>query len=330
MEHALARRLFTRPPRWLVRLVGRGDVTVDGAPLDDAVRVMMWLHDKRTKPLSAMPPALSRKQMRRDARVHQGVLDPVAATRDLLIDGAAGPLRARHYANDGPLFLYFHGGGFVIGDLDTHDAFCRLLCHHAGVAVLSVEYRKSPEVVFPAAVDDAWAAYQWTLAHKNELGAGRLIIGGDSAGGNLAAVTTIRARDEKRELPVLQVLIYPAVDRVTARPSMDQFGVGYLLRKADVEWYFDTYAPAGDRQDLRISPLFADLRGLPPALIVTAAFDTVRDEGEAYAEALKQAGNEVTQYRALGLVHGFVNFTGLIPAARKAAIELAERVRQKI
>jgi acetyl esterase len=261
----------------------------------------------------------------------QGPLTPVAVVRELTVDGAAGPLRARYYQPDrpagAPLLVYCHGGGFVLGDLDTHDETCRMLCRHAGQHVLSVDYRLAPEHPFPAPLDDAVEAFRWGAAHASGFGAdsSRVAIGGDSAGGNLSAVVSQLTRDDSVR-PAAQLLIYPATDHPTPRPSHRLFDRDYFLTMADRDAFHRLYL--GDSgigpDDPRVSPLRArDLSGLPPALVVTAGFDVLRDEGEAYAAALEAAGTPARVHREPGLGHGWVNMTGVSPVAHRGLVEVA-------
>jgi acetyl esterase len=294
---------------------------------------MLHLRERTGVPgMSAGTPEQARRQARREALAYSGPRIDVGTVADLEIPSPDGPLPARHYAPDEPggphpLLVYFHGGGFVVGDLDVYDQTCRLLCRHAGVHVLSVDYRLAPEHPFPAAVDDAAAAFDWAHAHAAALGAdpGRVAIGGDSAGGNLAAVTA-READTR---PFAQLLIYPAVemtDRV--HPSHDLFAEGFFLTRADREWFHEHYLGAAAPDDPRAQPLGDhDLAGLPPAVVVTAAFDPLRDEGEAYAAALRDAGVPVVLRRFAGLIHGFINMTGVSRASRDATIEIAGALR---
>ena len=254
---------------------------------------------------------------------------PVGAVRELEVAG----LRARHYAppedtGPRPLLLFWHGGGFVVGDLDTHDAPCRMLCRHAGVHVLSVEYRLAPEHPFPAYLDDAHDSYTWARTHGRELGGdGRIVVGGDSAGGNLAAVVAQERRGS--EGPDAQLLIYPSVDTSRRRRSHELFGEGFFLTDTLMEWYAGHFmGPGADPADPRRSPLLApDLSGLAPALVVTAGFDPLRDEGEAYAAALGAAGVRVLTRRFTGLFHTFINCVGISPACRAAMAEVGGMLR---
>jgi acetyl esterase len=266
----------------------------------------------------------------------------VGAVRDVEIDGAAGPLRARHYrpadadaSARPPLLVFFHGGGFVVGDLETHDEPCRLLCRHAEVHVLSVDYRLAPEHPFPAAVDDALAAFRWAVAHAAQLGADghRVAVGGDSAGGNLSAVCAQLAARDGGAAPALQLLIYPATDLTDARaPSGRLFADGFYLTENDRQWFTRQYFSGshGHATDPRASPVLAGpLSGLAPAVIVTAGFDPLRDEGEAYGLALREAGVPVVLVRVPELIHGFMNMT-MIPAARDAMLRLSGLFRASL
>jgi acetyl esterase len=230
--------------------------------------------------------------------------------------------------------VYLHGGGFVMGDLDTHDEACRILSRHGMMHVLSVGYRLAPEHPFPAALDDAWSAWQWACTHAARFGAdgNRIAIGGDSAGGNLAAVTAQRIIASGERPPSAQLLLYPATDghADVSRPSRELFGDGLFLTNADREAFTKAYiggtTVASD--DPRVSPLRArDLAGQPPALVVTAGFDLLRDEGEAYADALRAAGNRVELRRYPSMSHGFFNLTGICRGAREAGIEVATAMR---
>jgi acetyl esterase len=263
---------------------------------------------------------------------------PVASTEDLELPGPAGALPARVYRPDaaGPLptILFIHGGGFVIGDIDTHDNQARTICREAEAVVLSLGYRLAPEAPFPAAVEDCTAALAWTAEHIGELGGDpdRLAIAGDSAGGNLSAVTARLARDNQGPRLAAQLLIYPGVDFRDddhRYPSRDENGEGYFLTRADMEWFHDHYAGGADLEDPRLSPILEeDLSGLPPAVIVTAEYDPLRDEGEAYARALEQAGVPVTSRRFDGLIHGFFDLGALSPAANAAVRETCADLRR--
>lgn len=227
-----------------------------------------------------------------------------------------GVLLARAYRPIGaaqgkvlPLLLFFHGGGWCLGSVDTHDVFCRELCNAAGVMVLSVDYRLAPEDPFPAAVDDAWLAYRWALEHAAEIGADPacLLLGGDSAGGTLCLATALWVRDAELPSPRLQCLIYPSTEIYSDRPSRETYASGYFLDRETLEWFFERYLPhPGDALDWRASPLLADsLAGVAPVCLVTAGCDPLLDDCLALAEALESSGVKVQHHHYAGMVHGY-------------------------
>ena len=331
----LVARALSRLPGRLQSLLAGGRVTVDGMTLDPGVQLVRTVRRLRHRHGLTEPTVeRGRARFRRENLVFRGPPTPVRAVRDFTIPGDAGPLPVRHYAPvaDGtqPLVVYLHGGGFTIGDLDTHDEACRILCREGRVHVLSVDYRLAPEHPFPAALDDTMAALRWAQANAATLGARAVAIGGDSAGGNLAAVAA-RLAARAGTPPVAQLLVYPVTDRGhAATRSQALFGEGYFLDTRDREAFNRHYlhgaAVAGD--DPRVAPLRArDLHGLPPALVVTAGFDILRDEGGAYAEALRAAGTVARQRRFAGLVHGFIHMTGVARAPREATAAIAREWR---
>jgi acetyl esterase len=251
---------------------------------------------------------------------------PVHEVADRMIPSAAGDIAVRVFrpsAQTGlPLLLWFHGGGWVTGNLDTHDQLGRLLADATGAVVVSVDYRLAPEAKFPAAADDCLAAYEWALAHADEVGADarRVAIGGDSAGGNLAAVVSIDARDRGLPQPKLQVLVYPVTDYEFDSPSMIDNAKGYFLEAESMRWFWDHYArtPA-DFDHPRLSPMRAsDLSGLAPAVVITAEYDPLRDQGEAYGARLRDAKVPTEIVRADGLIHGFFGMHDFMPPGRAA------------
>jgi acetyl esterase len=254
-------------------------------------------------------------------------LAPVGAVDNQQIDGPHGPIPVRIYRPEAsgelPTVVFFHGGGFVIGDLDTHDDHARLICHDVEAVVVSVDYRLAPEHKFPAGFDDCLAATRWAAANVDWLGgdADRLAVAGDSAGGNLAAAVAIAARDEGLRLAA-QLLIYPAVDFSDddSYPSRIDNATGYFLTADDMLWFREQYVDDRFRHDRRASVLHAsDVSGVAPAVVGVAEYDPLRDEGEAYARKLFEAGVEVLQHRFDGLVHGFYGM-GPLSAAAKAAV----------
>lgn len=336
LELRAARLLSTLPPRLQVGLSGRPPVRVDGQTLEPDLQLALSMLERRgAPPLETLPPAEAREVYRRQTSVSGGTPVPVGGVRDLNIRGAKGPLAARHYAPEEPgeahpLIVFFHGGGFVVGDLDTHDAPCRLLCRHAGAHVLAVDYRLAPEHPFPAAVDDGRAALGWAQENAADLGAdpNRVAVAGDSAGGNIAAVVAWRAAREGGPAPVLQVLIYPSTNMVKPTRSHELFGGGFLLTRELLEWFAAQYTAGADPSDPRLSVLLAeDLGEVAPALVITAGFDPLRDEGEAYAERLRAAGVPVVLRRFPGLIHSFLNAVGTSRVSRDAVIELAGATR---
>lgn len=259
----------------------------------------------------------------------------VMTVSDVSCPGPAGPIPLRVYTPPGPrphpVLVYFHGGGWVTGDLDSSDTRCRILADWARCLVVSVDYRLAPEHPFPAAADDSFAATTWVAEHAAELGADprRIAVGGDSAGGNLAAVVALMARDRGGPSLVFQYLVYPVVDCDLDRPSHKDNGRGYGLTREGMAWYFEQYVPdAARRTDPLVSPIRAkDLSGLPPALVITAEFDPLRDEGEAYAEALRAAGVPVTVTRYDGMVHGFVSQAREFDKGKQAVLESVAALR---
>jgi acetyl esterase len=335
--NGVARALAALPPSAQVRLSGKRPVRIDGETLAPEIQLGLALAELVGKPSpETVSPAHARRVSRRLAAVSGGRSESVGAVHDLEIEGDVR-LRARHYATGEPggphpLLVFFHGGGFVFGDLDTHDGTCRLLCRHAGVHVLAVEYRLAPEDPFPAAVEDALAALCWAFANASRLGADphRIGVGGDSAGGNLAAVVSQLASRDGGPAPALQLLIYPAVDARGRHRSRQLFGEGFSLTTADIDWFEAQYLGA-DRakgKDPRVSPLLAkDFSGLPPALVVTAGFDPLRDEGEEYVRRLRAAGTPATLRRFSCLIHGFAAAAGVSRTCRDAVIEIAGATR---
>ncbi len=265
---------------------------------------------------------------------------PIGKSEDRKIPGPGGEIALRVYTPLGatgnllPGFVFFHGGGFVIGDLDTHDDICRCLANGSGCRVVSVDYRLAPEHPFPAAVEDCVAATNWVAAHAAEVGVDpkRLAVGGDSAGGNLAAVVSQLARKDGPQI-VFQLLIYPVTQLgAPDTPSMRENAKGYFLEKDAMDWFTKLYAPdKAHRSDPRLSPLkAADLSGLPPAYVITAGFDPLRDEGRDYADKLDAAGVSVTYVNYPGMVHGFFSMRGLIPKAREAVAAAAAALREGV
>jgi acetyl esterase len=306
-------------------------------PLDPQIAAVLSVIDTSgMAPISATPPAETRENFRLMAVTMRDpkILAPVRSSEDDTIPGPAGPIPIRVYrpAIDAPVptMVFFHGGGFVLGDLDTHDDQARRLCHDVGVVVVSVDYRLAPEHPFPAAFDDCLAATRWAGARLDSLGGdSRFVVGGDSAGGNLAAAVALAVRSEAPTLTA-QFLVYPVVDftHEAAHESRTEHAQGLLLTGDAMEWFHTCYMPdAADPLDPRLSPLHADLAGAPPAVIGTAEFDPLRDEGNAYAKALADAGVEVRLHQFAGLIHGFYALGPVSAAAAEAVAELNASLR---
>ena len=301
--------------------------------LDPQARALLDLIEQRgIPPTHTLAPAEARRYYRERRFYTQPSAPEVALVRDLTVDGPHGAIPVRYYrprdvAPDTPLaaLVYFHGGGWVIGDLDTHDVLCRELANGAGCAVVAVDYRMAPEHRFPCAVDDCLAATYWT--HRNaatlRVDATRIAVGGDSAGGNLAAVVTHLARDAG-DLPLaFQLLIYPATDQRLGAPSHRSLGQDYLLTGDAIAWFRGHYLPDPMQfLDPRASPLLReDLTRLPPALVLTAGHDPLRDEGLQYSQRLSEAGNIVTHVCFERQIHGFI-LMGRVIAEANAAVAM--------
>jgi acetyl esterase len=330
----LTLRSLPRIPNPVKRLLlGGHSITIDGNTLDTTLQLMLaGMKAVGLGGLIASPSvAAAREQLRTLAASFKQDI-PVASVTNLSIPGPVGPIRARHYRPvDGqgePLLVFCHGGGQVVGDLETHDDVCRQICREGGLHVLSVDYRLAPEHKAPAGSDDAYAAFQWALAHADELGAdpGQVAVGGDSAGANLAALVSMRARDEGTRLPALQLLFYPVTNYSGETRSQTLFAEGFYLTKRDLHWCRQQYLDGAqvDATDPRVSPLLADdFSGLPPALLLTGGFDPLRDEGRQHAAAMRDAGVTV-DYREFGsLIHGFANF---FPLGGGSATAMAETI----
>jgi len=297
-------------------------------PLDPQVHAFLeQLRVSGAPPLHTLSPEMARDRARNDAAA-MGPSEPVAQKEDVEVPSPGGPIPMRIYTplhmRCKGLLLYLHGGGWVIGDVGTHDSLCCTLANAAGCRIISVDYRLAPEHKYPAAVEDAFSAACWVLENARQLDVdpARIAVGGDSAGGNLAAAITLMARDRAAFSLALQVLVYPVTNYAFDTLSYRENAEGYLLTRADMQWFWRQYLGEEERgAESYASPLRAtDLRGLPPALVMTAQYDPLRDEGEAYARRLSEAGVPVNLRRYDGMIHAFIRRTQQFDQAR-AAVE---------
>jgi acetyl esterase len=323
-------------PERIQRLIGGRRIVRDGQTLAADVQVMLRMQKLAREPGPETPPLeQGRRAVLRQSTMVGGA-QRVGAVRDLSVAGLPARLyvpsgdRAR---SPGPLLVFFHGGGWIYGDLDSHDAPCRFLAERAGVRVLSIDYRLAPEHPFPAAYEDALAAYRGVVDHAAVVGADRdrLAVGGDSAGGCLAATTALAAAEDGLPL-ASQMLIYPGTDMRGGTESRAMFGEGFYLTTGFIDLARSLYVPdPGTHDDPRVSPLVSKVpEGLAPAYVVTAGFDPLRDEGEAYARKLAEAGVEVELRRFPDQIHGFFNLVGVGRSSRAAMAEIAVKLRASL
>lgn len=329
LEATLLRTVLGLPERAQRVLAGRS-VVMDGQTLAPETQLMLRLQRLARIPAAeTLPIPQGREEISHQARIAGG-RQPVGAVRDLLVGDLPGRLYAPSaVTGETGLLVFFHGGGFMYGDLDSHDPTCRFLAERARVRVLAVDYRLGPEDPFPAAYDDAVGAHRWAVAHADSLGVdrNRIAVGGDSAGGNLAAGVALSAAREGLPL-AWQMLVYPATDCTRDTRSYQMFATGLFLTREFMELANESYLHGeADELDPRASPLLDDVPdGLAPAYVATAGFDPLRDEGEAYARKLSDAGVEVTLRRFPDQIHGFFNLVGAGRRSRAASGEIAAQL----
>ncbi len=304
-------------------------------PLDPQARAFLARFSSGSaQPFHQLTVEQARRAIQEQTRIPESP-EPVAVVEDRIIAGPGGPLAIRVYApvRDRPLpaLLYFHSGGWVIGSIQTHDGVCRALTNAAGCVTVSVDYRLAPEHRFPAALEDCYTATRWVAENASRLGVdpARVAVGGDSAGGNLAACLALVARERGAPSIAFQLLVYPVIDDALDTQSHQEFGSGFFLTRADMEWFWNHYVPnKADRESPLACPAKAkDLSGLPPAMVITAEFDPLRDEGEHYAARLKAAGVPVTLKRYDGMVHGFFRLGHIMDQGRAAVADAAAALR---
>jgi acetyl esterase len=337
---ALVLRLLLGLPRRLVRRLAGRPVVIDGQTLDPETQWMLRLQRlTREAGAETMPIGQGRRAILRQSGLVGG-RQPIGETRDLEVPTPGGPVRARLYVprsqvgalDRSPLLVFLHGGGMIYGDLESHDAPCRFLAERADVRVLALDYRLAPEHRYPAAVDDCWAGYQWAVEHADELGADadRVAVGGDSAGGYLSAVVALKAAQEGVPC-VFQLLVYPATNFADDSESRRLFAHGgFYLTAEFIDLATESYLlPDTDRRDPLVSVAFTEklTEDVAPAHVVTAGFDPLRDEGEAYARMLADAGVPVELKRYPGLIHGFLNVVGVGRSSRAAVAEVAAKLK---
>lgn len=334
VQRAIARTLLSLPTPILRLMSGGGVVHQGGRTLDPRLQFLA-ARGRNAPPIGTLSPDIVRRGEVAGLAAVSGALEPGVSWRSLQVPGADGDIPARLYRPadqdaDAPLMVWAHMGGGVIGGLDTSHGFCGLLARLTRAPVLSVDYRLAPEHRFPAGLDDLLAAYRWAREQAGVFGAKGVAVGGDSIGGAFAAIICQDLMRAGEDQPVLQLLLYPCTDVASETPSMTTYAQAFPLSRAMMDWFMGHYlTPDADPSDPRLSPGRAeDLTGLAPALLVTAGFDPLIDQGAAYAQALHEANIAVTYRSYDSLCHGFAAFTGAIPAADAACRDIAERVRK--
>ncbi len=339
VQGAVANLALRMPISWINLLTGPS-ITVDGRMLDSRTQWFLQLLARSgQKPLPHLGVDRARAEFDAFQSIMGGRPVPVGEIVDRTIGTPDGKMRVRLYRPAAsvprllPAILYFHGGGGVIGSLEGYDLPCRFFCARTGCVVVAVDYRLAPEHKFPAAIDDAATAFRWLVANASSLGVdpARIVVAGDSAGGTLAAIVAQEMRGEPTP-PCLQWLIYPATDFAGKTRSQESCAEGFLLTRTDMDWFASLYLPdPADAANPRISPLrTADLSGLPPALVFTAGFDPLRDEGQAYAERLAAAGVKTIHREFESLIHGFIGMRGALQGAARAMDEMVVGVRHEL
>jgi len=335
LQRFIAKAVSSLPGNLIVKLSGGEPMTVGGRTLEPQLQMIAW-NGRAAPPMSSLPAETVQAAVKTQLALLEDVASYGAGAEDLTIPGPDGnTIPARLYrpsAQDPrhPLIVYFHMGGGVIGDLETCNAWCAALALGTQAPVLSVDYRLAPQHKFPAGLNDCIAAYKWALANAETFGApaGKAAVGGDSMGGNFSAIISQQMKREGGPVPVLQLLIYPAIDISKDYPSKKTFAKTFSLSQDTMDWFMKQYLPEGtDPADLRISPGHsADLSGLPPAVVITAGHDPLSDEGDEYAQRLKAAGVTVVHKRYDQLAHAFTAFTFISPGSKAACQEIAGMV----
>jgi acetyl esterase len=342
LERAGALALFKLPRRVLVRLAGGKRTVVEAGPIDEQVQILLklaaLLGRKNNEELTI---AEARRSLDADATLLGAPMPPLARIENRVVRDGELAVRIRIYVpralearRDAPALVFFHGGGFVLGSIASHENICAEIADRVPCVVVSVDYRLAPEAKFPAGIDDSVGAFRWVRAHATELGVDpeRIAVGGDSAGGNVAAVVCHDLAKAGGPTPRFQLLVYPATDLTCSARSHALFARGFFLEAPTIRFYIDQYirTPA-DIDDPRASPLKStSFAGLPPAMVITAGFDPLRDEGKAYADALAAAGVDVTYRNDAGMVHGYFAMSGAIDVAKDAMSEAVRELREAL
>lgn len=327
-ERFLLQKIFTLPAETILKTFKQKAVILDEQRLHPEMQLYLLIRKIRKSPgMGDQPPVQSRQTYVRDSLVHGIRIDNIKM-EEFNLDG----VRARFYKKSddlSPVIIYYHGGGFVIGDLEMFDHVCRYLCDVTGYKIFAVDYRKAPEFPFPTGIEDGIKGYKWAMERAEKLGFNpdKVIIAGDSAGACLATVISQTLAQEGYKLPVKQLLFYPPCDWGQDYQSTELFAENFFLTKRDLIYFGDHYLNGNDQSDPRISPLRGHLKGLPPAIIITAGFDPLRDQGEAYAAKLREAGVVVKHVRKEGMIHGFINLVGFSPYAREVVSEVLSWIR---
>ncbi|MFN9848070.1 MAG: alpha/beta hydrolase [Alphaproteobacteria bacterium] len=333
IQRLIAQALLSLPTPILRAMSGGGVVYVGGRTLDPRLQFLAS-QGRNAPPISSLSPEEARRGEITGLALVSGALEPGVRVDSLSVPGAAGPVPARLYRPErqdasAPLMVWAHMGGGVIGTLDTSHRFCSMLARITRGPVLSVDYRLAPEHRFPAGLEDVLAAYRWARDQASTYGARGVAIGGDSMGGSFAAIICQDLKRVGEEQPVLQLMLYPCTDVASETQSMSTYADAFPLNRAMMDWFMGHYlGPDTDPADPRLSPLkAADLSGLAPAVIATAGFDPLIDQGAAYGQKLRDAGIATTWRSYDSLCHGFASFTGAVPAADAACREIAGLVR---
>lgn len=338
IQRGLLKLFSLLPEGMIIKMAGGQRIEMGGRTLDPLMH-LLWVEGKKNPSMEQFDPPKARELSAEGFATLNGPPRPGVEIRPMEVGGAEGKLKARLYRpgdlrQPAPLMVYFHQGGNVIGDLDTGETFCSILAERARCLVLNVDYRLAPEHKFPAAPEDAVAAFRWAREHAGELGAdpNALAVGGDSAGGGLSAVVTHALKKAGEPQPLLQLLIYPWTTACEKLPSHETYAEAFPLNAAMMDWFAKHYFnDDAERSDTRVSPLSEeDFTALAPAQIITAGFDPISDEGAAYAEKLKQAGTPVAYRCEEHLTHSFTAMTGAVPAARRACDQIADDVAKAL